>query len=800
MIKNYIKIAWRNLLRNKENTFINVIGLSLGMAVVMLISLWIYDELSFNKNFKSYNSIVRVMQHQTVNGNVLTQEYMPIPLADKLRQNFSEDFKYVVLSTFPDEHIISCGDKKLRQIGNYMQADAPDLFSLNMLKGSRSGLKDLTSIMLSASLAKAMFGNHDPLNQLIKIDNQYVVKVSGVYADMPQNSNFSDVAFIAPWDLYMTTEKWLKRASTAWNNNTWQMFAQLKPNVNADKVSTAIKYVKLQQVIAQGDKMAQSFMPLLFLKPMREWHLYSEYKNGVNTGGEIEFVWMFGIIGSFVLLLACINFMNLSTARSEQRAKEVGIRKTLGSDRKQLIAQFFSESILIALFSFIISLIVVQLALPWFNQVAQKDIVIPLGNPLFWLVSISFSLFTGILAGSYPALYLSSFQPVKVLKGTFRVGRLAALPRKILVVTQFTVSVILIIGTVIIFKQIQYTKNRAVGYNRTGLIQIRVKTNNIHDHFTAVNNDLQNAGAIAAMAESDSPLTEVGSNESGLTWNGKPPGLQDDFGMIPVSYDFGKTAGWQVIAGRDFSRAFADSLSIIVNQSAAKFMNFKDPIGEIVKWDGRDVKIIGVIKDMVMSSPYDPVKPSIFSLINYAGYAGNDIDIRVNPQISMHEALGKIEAVFKQYDPDSPFTYNFTDTEYAKKFQNEERIGTLSSFFTILAIFISCLGLFGMASFMAEQRTIEIGVRKVLGASVLNLWGLMSKDFVVLVSVSILIAMPVAYYFMQGWVKNYKYHTDLSWWIFALTAIGSIIITLLTVSYQSIKAALSNPISSLRSE
>jgi putative ABC transport system permease protein len=546
-----------------------------------------------------------------------------------------------------------------------------------------------------------------------------------------------------------------------------------------------------------SDKVSLAFKSSVFLHPMNKWHLYSEFKDGINTGGDIQFVWMFGIIGMFVLLLACINFMNLSTARSEKRAKEVGIRKTLGSFRSQLIGQFFSESLMVSFFAFLFSLVLLLLALPFFNQVADKTIAVLWSSPLFWILGISFSLITGLIAGSYPAFYLSSFQPVKVLKGTFKAGRFAALPRKVLVVLQFTVSVTLIIGTIIVFRQVQYTKNRPIGYDRTGLVEVDMKTDDIHKNFIAVRNDLIKSGVIVEMAESGSPLTDVYNNNSGLTWRDKDPNLQDDFATIAISPEFGKTAGWKLTEGRDLSRSYViDSSSMIVNEAAAKFMKFKHPVGESIKW-GKDFKIVGVVKDMVMTSPYEPVKPSIFYLLNNNGGIMN---IRLNPKMSAHEALGKIETTFKQYDPGSPFDYKFTDEQYANKFANEVRIGKLAGVFTLLAIFISCMGLFGMASFTAEQRVKEIGVRKVLGASVFNLWQLLSKDFVLLVLISLFFAIPIAYYFMHGWLQNYKYRSDLAWWVFAATGAGAVIITLLTVSYQSIKAALMNPVKSLRSE
>jgi len=801
MLKNYLKIAWRNLLKNKVHTFINVTGLSVGMAVAMLIGLWIWDELSYDKYFQNYNRLVRVMQHQTFNGERGTQGSIPLPLGPKLRDEYtgpSKDFKYVVMSSWTQGHILAYKDKKLNQSGNCIQPEAPELFALKMLKGSRAGLKDQSSILLSAKLAKALFGDADPMNQVIKIDNKSIVKVTGVYEDFPRNTSFNDMAFMLPWDFYLANNPWTKGNLNEWGNNSWQIFAQLNANANVDKVSADIKNLKLIAVTAAKDKLSLSFKPSLFLHPMSKWHLYSEFKNGVIVGGKIEFVWLFGIIGVFVLLLACINFMNLSTARSEKRAKEVGIRKTLGSPRQQLITQFFSESLLVSVFAFIFSIILVQLSLSWFNQVADKQMTIPWSTPAFWITGIVFAVLTGLIAGSYPAFYLSSFQPVKVLKGTFRAGRLASLPRKILVVLQFTVSATLIIGTVVVFTQVQYTKNRPVGYSRANMIQTYQQTPDIHNHFEAVKYDLLKTGAVSSVAESGSPVTDIWSDQSGFSWEGMAPGLQPDFNVVHVSPEFGKTINWQIKEGRDFSKEFlTDSSALIVNEAAIKFMDLKgDPIGKTIKWY-RPFHIIGVVKDMVMTSPYEPVTPTVFSELN--GDQGLT-NIRLNPQVSTTEALSKIEAVFKQYDPGSPFTYEFTDTTYAKKFADEERTGKLAGFFTLLAIFISCLGLFGMASFMAEQRTKEIGVRKVLGASVANLWGLMSKEFVVLVAISLIIATPIAWYFMNKWILNYKYHTDVSWWIFAATAAGALTITLLTVSYQSLKAAMANPVKSLRSE
>ena len=797
MLRNYFKIAWRNLLKSKVHSFINITGLSVGMGVTLLIGLWIWDELSFDKNFEHYDRIVRVMQHQTMNGNVGTQSNMPIPLGYKLRTDYKSDFKYVVLSR-TEGHVISLDDKKLSTQGNFMQPEAPYLFTFNMLKGNRSGLSDPTSIMLSAKLARSLFNDADPIDKVIKIDNKLVLKVTGVYKDFPASSSLKDIDFVSTWDLYMTTSPFLKQyALHEWGNNSWDIYAELQPGASVANISAKLKDLKLNNLRLQGDMLGVSFKPSVFLQGMSRWHLYSEYKNGVNTGGEIEFVWLFGIIGVFVLLLACINFMNLSTARSEKRAKEVGIRKTVGSLRSQLIGQFFSESIMLALLAFVISLLLAQLTLPWFNGVAGKQVNVPWASPVFWLAGVIFSLATGVIAGSYPAFYLSSFQPVKVLKGTFKAGRFASLPRKVLVVLQFTVSVTLIIGTVVIFEQVEYTKDRPVGYDRTGMVQIHMRTPELHNQFSAFRHDLLQSGAAIDVAESGGPITAVWNDNSNINWRGKPPGLQCDFGTIPISPDYGNTVGWKLAAGRNFSKEFpGDSLAVIVNEAAVKFMGLKNPLGETIKWY-KNLKIIGVVKDMVMQSPYEPVEPDMFYMTSYMG---NYIDIRLNPKMSNHQALARIAPIFNRYDPANPFDYQFTDKEYAAKFADEERIGKLAGFFTILAIFISCMGLFGMASFMAEQRTKEIGVRKVLGATVFNLWQLLSRDFVGLVVISMLIAMPTAVYFMNKWLKNYNYHRGISWWVFGGTAAGAILITLLTVSFQGIKAALTNPVKSLKSE
>jgi len=794
MFKNYLKTAFRNLTKNKAHSFINIVGLSVGMAVAMLIGLWIWDELSFNKYHQNYDRIAQVMEQSTQNGGVNTEHSIPLPLGGEMRKSYGSNFKHIVMASWVKNHILSIGDKRVSFTGTFMEPEAPAMFSLAMIKGSGDVLHGPSGMLISQSVATALFANADPIGKLVKLDNNASFTVGGVYKDLPRNTTLSDLAFIAPWDYYLTSEEWIKEAKDDWGESAFQMFVQVADNADMASVSAKIRDIKLSHT---GPEDRKKYKPAMLLQPMSKWHLYSEFKNGINTGGAIEYVWLFGIIGIFVLLLACINFMNLSTARSEKRAKEVGIRKAVGSLRGQLIVQFFCESLLMAASAFVFSLLLVSLMLPFFNQVAGKQIAIPWGGPLFWVMGIGFTIFTGLVAGSYPALYLSSFQPVKVLKGAFKAGRFAAIPRKVLVVVQFTVSVMLIIGTIVIFKQIQFAKNRPIGYNRAGLINVPAITWDIHNHFNAVRQDLLQSGAISEMAETSSPLTDLENTRGDLDWKEKNPAVAYNFGAVRVTSNYGKTAHWQLVAGRDFSQSPADSSALILNEAAVKYMGLKNPIGEIVQLDDKKTKVIGVVKDMVMESPYEPVRQTVFFL---GSYHFDDIVLAINPNTSTHDAISKMEATFKKYSPAIPFSYQFADDAYGKKFSDEERVGKLASFFAVLAIFISCLGLFGMATFMAEQRIKEIGVRKVLGASVLNLWGLLSKEFVALVLISLLIAIPMAHYFMGNWLMHYQYHSAMPWWVFAATGAGAIIITLLTVSYQSIKAALMNPVNSLKTE
>lgn len=784
MYRNYIRIAWRNLKKSKGYSIINIAGLATGMAVALLIGLWIWDEISYDDYFKNKKTLGQVMVTQSHKGEWYTGKSIAVPIAGAIRNDYTDDISKSALASFNNNFMVSAGEKKLSGSGLFAQPDFPEMFTLKMLHGSHNGLKDPSAIMISASLAEKLFGSADPLNAVVKLNNKFDMKVSGVYEDFPFNSSFYDMKMLLPWD---NNENW-NRNTTDWADHSAQLFVQLAPGANFDKTNSKIKNVPTAYI--------KDWHEELLLHPMDKLYLYSEFTKGKASGGRIQFVWLFGTIGVFVLLLACINFMNLSTARSEQRGKEVGIRKAVGSLRRQLIVQFLGESVLITFLAFLLCLVLVQLLLPFFNSLSGKQTTIPLDNPVFWVAALAFSLFTGLVAGSYPAFYLSGFKAIKVLKGTFRVGRFASIPRKVLVVTQFTVSITLIIGTVIVYRQIQHAKSRPVGYSRDGLISVWINTPELTKNYDALRTELLREGAIENMSASSYSPVYFSSNNS-VDWKGKDPALLAFFRNVNVSHDFGKTIRWTMKEGRDFSRDFpTDSSATILSEAAAKIVGIKNVLGETIKYDGKSYTVIGVVKDMLTQSPYDPIEPAIYFMDGWKGV----LTIRLATNLTASQSLAKMKPVFKKYNPKSDFSYSFVDEDYGKKFMNEERIGSLATFFAALAIFISCLGLFGLASFVADKRTKEIGVRKVLGASVFMIWRLLSKEFVLLVAISLLIAIPIAYYFMNTWLENYQYRTTPAWWIFAVTGIVAIVITLLTVSFQAIRAALANPVQSLRTE
>lgn len=793
MFKNYLLLAIRQLRRNRGYSFVNIFGLATGMAIVLVIGIWVTDELSIDRDIPNGNRVVEIMQNQWPKGQ--TDEKTPplyvgttvSPTLNLWLQNgeYKDVFAQTAMILWAGQHLLVNGDKSIAQTGTSAEYTFPLIFGYRFLSGSAVSMRDPNTALISRSTAIALYGTENAVGKTFKYENRRPFTVGGVYADQPVNSSLHDYDFF----ISMANEEtsWLRNIND-FENHSCRIFARLAGNVTAEQATARIKNICSPYV-----KFAYETYKVL---PFPSLYLHYDEINSVGEG-RIVYVRMLGIIGVFILLLACINFMNLATARSEKRAKEVGIRKTVGSLRGHLIIQFLGESVLLAFISFFLAIAMAALTLPWFNQLAGKTMIFPWTNPLFWSLSLICTLLTGLLAGSYPAFYLSGFRPVKVLKGAFKAGKDASNPRKILVVAQFSISLALIIGTIVVFRQIQFAKDQPLGYDQGGLITVPDNTQELDTHYEALRQALLNTGVVAGIANSSADLNGFYQNNF-LEWEGMSEEAKTvTFRDIFVNADFGPTIGWNIIKGRDFSRArLSDSTAAIVNETGARILGFKDPIGKTIKHWGKSYTIIGVTKNMISNSPYYPVQPAIFM-----GEGGHNVFIiRIKPGTPARTAFAAMESVFKEFNPASPFIYSFIDKEFQKKFNTESRIGNLATVFSGLAILISCLGLFGLASFVAEQRKKEIGIRKVLGARVTGLWALLCADFIKLVALSMLIAIPLSYYCMDQWLQNYALHTSLSAWIFLVAGVGLLFVTLATVSYQAVRAALMNPVKSLRNE
>jgi putative ABC transport system permease protein len=790
MLRNYFHIALRQLRKNRGYSFINIFGLATGMAIAMVIGIWISGELSRDHSYPDGDRIAEILQDQHGKREGKAYSYTGTTVSSALKPFLQKGYDDVIaqsaITLWPGDALLVNGEKSINRQSFWVEYTFPTIFGYHFLSGTAESLRDPNTAVISRSAAIALYGTENAVGKTFKLSNQTPLTVGGVFANLPESSSFYKVDVLA--SIANDNCKWLMK-NTDFENHSCNIYVRLAGKATAEQATARIKNICTPFV-----KYATETYRVM---PFEQLYLHYDYNNGSTETGAIGFVRLIGIIGVFVLLLACINFMNLATARSEQRAKEVGIRKTVGSLRGQLIAQFLGESVLLAAISFVLAILLAALSLPWFSVISGQTLVFPWTSAAFWALSLFFTIVTGLLAGSYPAFYLSGFRPVKVLKGAFKAGRGASLPRKVLVVAQFSISLALIIGTMVVFRQIQLAKDRPSGYDRAGLITVPINTDSLDRHYESLRTALLNSGVIANMASSSQTLNEFPQNNfmewAGMTIEQKHTSFRDIF----VSADFGPTIGWTIVKGRDFSRAFrTDSTAAIVNEEGARVLGFKDPIGKTVKHFGKNVTIIGVSKDMVNNNIYGAVQPAIF-----LGEGGHNVfTIRIKPGTPVQTALATMESVFKQYNPTSPFIYRFNDEDFQQKYITETRIGNLATVFSGLAILISCLGLFGLASFVAEQRTKEIGVRKVLGAGVINLWALLSGDFVKLVALSMLIAMPLSYYCMSQWLQNYTIHTPLSAWIFIVAGVGMLLVTLVTVSYQALKAALMNPVRSLRTE
>lgn len=769
-------------------SIINIGGLALGMAVSFMLLLYVYNEFSFDKFNVNSDMLYQVMRNQPSNGELMTNSATPVPLAPAIIKDFPEIAK-VSRTNWSYDILMNYKDKAVKINTMAADPDLLDMFSFDYIFGSRkSAFANMSSIVLTASGAKALFGDDNPIGQVIKLNNQFPLKVSAVIKDNPANSSLFFKALIS-WDQISAQQSWIK--TSGWGNYSFQTYVMLKPGVSLALVNSKLKYL-----VKRYDPNNKE--NTLFLYPFVRLHLYSQFKNGINTGGRVDSVFLFLMLAIGILIIACINFMNLSTARSERRAREVGVRKAVGARRFALVKQFMGESLLMAFLSLVLALILIVILIPVFNDLIRLQLKLPVANIWAWAAALAVTIITGLIAGSYPAIFLSSFNPVKVLKGQVISARSTVKPRQVLVVFQFAFATLLILGSIFIYKQIYYIKDRPVGYDKNGLVDM--PDEGVMDtKFESFRQDAINAGAITDGALTSMSIANNGSSSWGITWQGQLPGEDKlPIDQLVGTYHLVSTYGLKLIVGRDFSVAYpTDSSAILLNEAAVKLMRFKEPLGQIVKYQDRPCKVVGVVENFVWGSPYEPVKPAIIGFSK--GWTGN-ISLRLNPNKSISASLAILQDIYKKYNPKYPFEYKFTDDKFNAKFNNERLLGTMAIIFTALAIIISSLGLFGLASFSAEQRKKEIGIRKVLGASTGNLWLNLSKEFVVLVIISFLIGSLVSWYFVQHWLQQFTYHTSISVWVFVVTIILSLTICLLTVSWQAIKASLSNPVNSLRSE
>ncbi|MBD1394234.1 ABC transporter permease [Mucilaginibacter glaciei] len=790
MFMNYLKVAWRNMVKNKVYSALNIVGLGAGIAVAMLIGMWVYYQYSYDKFIPNQEQVYQVRRNFNSNGDTVTFSSTSLKLADALRSQMPE-MEYVAETDQIGSHGLVVGDTKLYVAGIQAGKDFLNIFKYPMLAGSyNKALTDIYSIILTKSTAKALFGNASPINRMVRVDNKDNLKVTAVIDDIPANSTLQ-FKYIIPFSYYELSQAWVKSSRTAgYGNNSFWQFVKLKQGADYWQVSRKIRDIEKTETSSVNAMNSN-----VIIQPMSEWHLYSDYKNGKAAGGFIEYIRMFSIIGILVLVIACINFVNLSTARFEKRAREVGVRKTIGSTRANLIWQFLTETGVITLIAFALCLLLVQLALPGFNSLTGTSIVIPFGNPAFWLAMIIGVVLVTMLAGSRPAFYLSAFNPVKVLKGSVQAGKSAGISRKLLVVVQFTCSIALIISTIVIYRQIQYAKERPTGFNVSRLLTSDMNED-MSRNYRALKNELLQSGLVNKVTTSSSPATNVYSHGDIDSWPGKHPGETVEMGFVQVSDDYFKTLGMTFKAGRDFlPNSKADSLNVIMNEAAIKRLRLTDPLNQPLMLDNKQYHIVGIVKDALVESPYQSAAP-----VTYVYNNGWNMIYQLSNKTNDHKAIAEIGAIFNKYNPAFPYTYRFVDDDYNMKFSEEVLVGKLSGIFAGLAILISCLGLFGMSAFVAEQRIKEIGIRKVLGAKVSQLWLLLSKDFILLVVVSCVIASPLAFYFLQNWLQKYDYRITIGPGIFILSAAIAIAITLVTISFQAIKAAIANPVKSLKTE
>ncbi|WP_316844544.1 ABC transporter permease [Pedobacter psychrodurus] len=786
MFKLNLKIALRNLWRNKGFTLINLGGLAIGLASCMILLLYVAYEYGYDKQFTDYDKTYVLYNNQKTASETFSFMAFPGQLKDEIKEKVPGVARVSRLS-YPEPTLISYHQNNFKMNAVFGDPDFLKMFDYKVLKGnSNTFLNSVDGVILTETLAKNLFGNEDPINKVVKLDNNENLKVEGVIADRPKNSTL-ELDYILSWKLYEKLNSWTK--TSGWGNNYCMMFMQLQNNLFFDQANHQLKgMIKAHDKEVNGEP---------FMHPLSKWHLSDRFENGKNVGGRIDQLRIFFLLAFCILLIACVNFMNLSTAKSEKRAREVGVRKAIGSSRNNLVGQFMFESVLLTTLSMLVAFVLIEVSLPYFNNLLGITLGIDYKDYKFWSVFLGLTLFTALMAGSYPAFYLSSFDPVKVLKGFKISGGSSLSIRKFLVVFQFVFAACLIVCTAVIYQQLNYIKNKPIGYNKANLVQISTEGEFSKPEKRAVLKDeLLKAGAITAFTEYSTSLTGGGNNTYGISWPGKNEQDKILVNFRFTNLDLTKTTGMEILKGRDFSKDFVDTANVLVNEAMVKVMGMKDPVGKMISWD-QPIRIIGVVKDYVMESPYQKAKPL---LIAQNPSRATTIIMRLNDKNNITTSVNQINEIAKKLNPAYPATIRFVDDNFELKFKNEKLLGTLSNWFGGFAIFISCLGLLGLALFMAEQRKKEISIRKVLGATTANILTLLNKDFIKLVAIANVIAFPLAYIIINKWLSGYEYRISISVLPFIAAISLSVIIAVLTVSIQSVKVAKANPVDALKYE
>lgn len=785
MFRNYFKIAVRNLLKNSTYSAINIGGLAIGIAATILIVLWVWSEVSYDRFHDNASQLGQFWVNDEFSNKTISSQAVPYA-AYEFFKTYDTRIKNTATAHWPYSHLLTVGDVKVRKEGQFASHEFLHMFKFPVVKGSIDALKDPGSIVLTESMAKTLFPKEEALGKMVRLDNEYDLKVGAILQDLPKNSSFQ-FNYLAPWAIY-ASQDWIKSRVDDWADESFQVFIELNSGVSMADMN--------QSLVGLLNQKRKDSKSEIFIHPLTDWRLYSKFVDGKQVGGMIDFVKSFSWIAAFTLVIACINFMNLATARSERRAREVGIRKCIGSNRKELIGQFLGESTLITTLAFTLALVFVELSLPLYNNFVQKSLYIPYQSPVFWTLSISLIIITGFFAGSYPALYLSGFNPVNVLKGKPQVGQNAIAPRKVLVSLQFFFSIFLIIGTIVIYMQIKYVQARETGYDRESLITIS-SNEELKKNFSVIKEELIASGVAQSVTVSSSPITEVYGNNT-LDWPGKPADQEVLFGRVATGYDYTKTMGIKVLEGRDFSEKFkSDSSAMLLNKAAADVIGSQNPVGLKINLWSRQWNVVGVVDDVLMGSPFRDVQPSFFLLVPEWSEV---MTIKLNKTENMKVTLSQLEGVFKRLNPSYPFEYQFVDEQFNRKFTVVNSVGTLASIFAALAIFITCLGLFGLANFSAEQRTKEIGIRKVMGATNTNVVFLLSRDFIKPVAFGFLLAAPTAWWAVDTYLSQNTYRIEMPWWVIPITGLVAMVLTITIVSSQAMRAASANPSNSLRSE